>query len=308
MDAGPARGAWAGSGSIVTPKPSWFGERLRTACVLGRISNLPTIVSNCFAGWLLGGGGGLANFAWLCAGAAMLYTGGMFLNDAVDANWDRQHRPERPIPSGRISRGSVYVGAFGLLAMGWLALLAGGGRTALPGLALVAAIVIYDLVHKQFVFAPVLMAGCRGLLYFTAAAAGAKGITPLALPGALAITGYVAGLSFLARHESTERRTPRWPTLLLLVPVVLALIARPGALAFGTATCAGIVFILWTVWCLRYTVTKRPPDPGYCVSGLLAGIPLADGLAAADGNWLVFASFAGLFLLARGWQRFAPAT
>ena len=31
--------------------------KLRTLLVLGRVSNLPTVWSNCFAGWLLAGGG-----------------------------------------------------------------------------------------------------------------------------------------------------------------------------------------------------------------------------------------------------------
>ena len=281
MDAGPARGARAGWDTTVTSQPSRFIERLRTVCVVGRVSNLPTIGSNCFAGWLLGGGGELPKFAWVCAGAALLYTGGMFLNDAVDADWDRQHRPERPIPAGRISRGSVYAGALGLLVAGWLLLLAAGGRSALLGLALVLAIVVYDLVHKQVVFAPVLMAGCRGLLYLTAAAAGASELTRAALLGALAITGYVAGLSFLARRESTDHRVPRWPVLLLLAPLSLALVAHSGAVWPLSTILAATLCLLWTAWCLRDAVAKPQPNIGRCVSGLLAGIPLADGLAAA---------------------------
>ena len=292
----------------MTSQPSRFSERLRTINVLGRVSNLPTVGSNCFAGWLLGGGGELPKLAWVCTGAALLYTGGMFLNDAVDADWDREHRTERPIPAGRISRGSVYAGALGLLVAGWLLLLAEAGRTALLGLALVLAIVVYDLVHKQVGFAPVLMAGCRGLLYLTAAGAGAGGLAQPALLGALAIAGYVAGLSFLARRESTDQRMPRWPVLLLLAPVGLAFVADPGVVWPLSKILAGSACLLWTAWCLRYAATKPQPNLGRCVSGLLAGIPLVDGLAAGGGSWLLTALFGGLFLFARWWQRFAPAT
>jgi hypothetical protein len=292
----------------VTSQSSRFTERLRTVCVLGRVSNLPTIGSNCLAGWLLGGAGGLPKLAWICAGAALLYTGGMLLNDAVDADWDRQHRPERPIPAGRVSRGSVYAGAIGFLGVGWLLLLAAGGQAALLGLALVLAIVVYDLVHKRVVFAPVLMAGCRGLLYLTAAAAGASGLTRPALLGALAIAGYVAGLSFLARLESTDHQMPRWPVLLLLVPVGLVFVADPGVVWPLSKILAGSACLLWTAWCLRYAAKGVKPNLGRCVSGLLAGIPLVDGLAAAGGSWSLTAVFGGLFLFARWWQRFAPAT
>src|SRR5881392_1903166 len=69
------------------PTPYW-----RTLLVLGRVSNLPTVWSNCLAGWLLGGGGRWALLAWACVGTSLLYVAGMFLNDAFDFNFDRQHR------------------------------------------------------------------------------------------------------------------------------------------------------------------------------------------------------------------------
>src|SRR4030095_6179699 len=97
---------------MISTKPSF-----RTFLILARASNLPTVWSNCLAGWLLGGGGDWLevaiprvrgagvrlNFAILCLGATFLYTGGMFLNDAFDADFDRHFRPERPIASGAIS-------------------------------------------------------------------------------------------------------------------------------------------------------------------------------------------------------------
>ncbi len=195
-----------------------------------------------------------------------------------------------------------------MLAAGWLLLLPAGGRAALLGLGLVVAIVVYDLVHKRVPLAPVLMAGCRGLLYLTAAAAGASGLTQPALLGALAITGYVAGLSFLARGESTDRRMPHWPILLVLIPAGFALIGHAAAVWLLPAILAGTVWLLWIAWCLHYATAKPQPKLGRCVGGLLAGIPLVDGLAAADGSWLLVGIFGSLFLMARGWQRLAPAT
>ena len=39
----------------------------------------------------------------LVAASTLLYAGGVALNDVYDVDIDRQERPERPIPSGRIS-------------------------------------------------------------------------------------------------------------------------------------------------------------------------------------------------------------
>src|SRR5688572_28143471 len=109
----------------------------RSLLVLGRVSNLPTIWSNCLAGWALAGGAPLTGdvremideplrFAILCLGASLLYVGGMYLNDAFDVEFDLQHRRERPIPSGAIgvravwTLGLVWLVA-GLACMFWLA-------------------------------------------------------------------------------------------------------------------------------------------------------------------------------------------
>src|SRR6185369_13722580 len=123
--------------------------RLRILLILGRISNLPTVWSNCLAAWLLNGGGNWASFVVLCVGATSLYVGGMFLNDAFDADFDRQFRPERPIPSRKIAGRDVWwVGGL-LLFFGWLLLFLIGSATTLFASMLVAAIVIYDVVHKH---------------------------------------------------------------------------------------------------------------------------------------------------------------
>src|SRR3977135_4305759 len=100
--------------SLTFPPPS----KLRTLLILGRISNLPTVWSNCVAGWWLGGGGHYAKLPFLLLGVSLLYTGGMFLSDAFDEEFDRLRRPERPIPSGKIPAASVWAHGFGQLVFG----------------------------------------------------------------------------------------------------------------------------------------------------------------------------------------------
>src|SRR5690349_13824581 len=92
---------------------------MKTFLVLGRVSNLPTVWSNCLAAWLLGGATSWNRFIVLCVAATLLYTGGMFLNDAVDVAFDRRYRPERPIPSGKIGAPTVWVFASIWLVAGW---------------------------------------------------------------------------------------------------------------------------------------------------------------------------------------------
>ncbi|WP_162795796.1 UbiA family prenyltransferase, partial [Nonomuraea lactucae] len=50
----------------------------------------------------------------LVAGSACLYWAGMALNDYADRDVDARERPERPIPSGRVSPGLALAAGAGL--------------------------------------------------------------------------------------------------------------------------------------------------------------------------------------------------
>jgi 4-hydroxybenzoate polyprenyltransferase len=150
---------------------------MRTLLVLGRASNLPTVWSNCLAGWWLGGGGHVYKLFALLAGATLLYFGGMFLNDAFDENFDAQYRRERPIPGGLITVETVWRIGFGLLAAGLAILFFLGLSTGILGLLLVGCIITYDAIHKVITLSPLLMAACRFLLYPLAASIAIEGVT-----------------------------------------------------------------------------------------------------------------------------------
>src|SRR2546421_4438008 len=121
---------------------------IRPLLVLGRVSNLPTVWSNCLAGWWLGGAGKTERLPLLFVGASFLYLGGMFLNDAFDIEFDQQFRTERPIPSGAISLAAVWRWGLLLLGLGGVCLISLGPRTGVLGVVLVFFILLYDAIHK----------------------------------------------------------------------------------------------------------------------------------------------------------------
>src|SRR5205085_4546318 len=164
---------------------------LRTLLVLGRVSNLPTVWSNCLAGWLIADGGTFQRLLLVCVGASCLYLGGMFLNDAFDVEFDRQHRAERPIPSGAISLRAVLMWGCGWLLAGVLCISFLGQTPVLLALLLAIAIVVYDAIHKMLVLAPMLMAVCRFLLVLMASASALNGIMGLSIWSALVLAGYI---------------------------------------------------------------------------------------------------------------------
>ena len=98
--------------------------KLSVALRLGRVSNQPTVWTNVLAGIVLAGGGRPVTIVGLIAGVAVMYTAGMFLNDAFDADFDRAHRPERPIPLGQVTLTGVFGAGFAMLALGLVLIVA----------------------------------------------------------------------------------------------------------------------------------------------------------------------------------------
>lgn len=225
--------------------------RLQIALRLGRVSNLPTVWTNIMAGLALNGGPvspplviGLG-----CALSA-LYVGGMFLNDAFDAQWDTENRAERPIPMGLVRTRTVFIGGFALLGIG-LALLVLGTQSIeviIAGATLAALIVLYDVSHKRNPAAPLIMGLCRVGVYVVAAFATRPTLQAPVFWGAGVLLAYLVFLSTLARKETLFPRLP---------PLIGALIAGISLLDAGilaltghwqAAPMAALAFVLTRNW------------------------------------------------------------
>jgi len=282
-------------------------HQFRALLVLGRVSNLPTVWSNCLAAWWLGGGRTVNRLPLLLAGATGLYLGGMFLNDLLDAASDRRLRPERPIPAGEISPQTVWIWAQAWLGIGALLLILLGQTTGALALLLLVTILGYDALHQRIAFAPLLMAGCRLLLYLVAASTGARGVTGWAIWCGLGMAVYVLGVSLLARPERAARKPGYGPTLLLATPIALAVLLHSRAVPEGVVLLA-LVLGLWITRSLRPAFWSEERAVAETVSLLLAGIVLVDWLAVADAPREFSLVFLLLFGAALVFQRFVPAS
>ncbi len=284
---------------------------MRTLLILGRVSNLPTVWTNCLAGWVLAGGrlDAFGEILALLAGASLLYAGGMALNDVCDAGWDRERAKDRPIPAGKISRGGATVVAGVWLGGGALSLIAlNAGFWPLVA-ALVAAIVLYDLVHKAWQGSTLVMGACRFLLYLTAGCLafqeGGAGEIPervwLASGGMFL---YIVGITAAARGERTGGRVPWWAWALLVAPVVAWLASDPSPRSVMPAS----LFIFSLGFSIQALRQARPDRLGCFVSRLLAGIVLIDAAMIALVNVPAAGLCLAFFPLTLLLQRYVPAT
>jgi 4-hydroxybenzoate polyprenyltransferase len=290
--------------------PSCWRDHL----LLGRVSNLPTVWTNTLAGCVLAGAEvGPARLALLALAFSLLYTGGMYLNDAFDRESDARERPERPIPSGRIGAGLVFAIGFGLLAAGILGVAAvaggpsGGGLVAVASGALLAgAITAYDAWHKANPLSPVVMGLCRVLVYLTAALAVAGRIGPAVCGGALVLLCYLIGLTYVAKQENLTELRHLWPLAFLGAPF---LYAWPALLTPGTATVLYLGFLAWVARAVAGLVRPGRRDIRHAVVSLIAGISLLDALLIAGTGDPSRAAWAVLgFALTLVFQRWVPGT
>lgn len=282
---------------------------------LGRVSNVPTVWTNVAAGVALAGAAfPLGIFAGLVVALSLFYIGGMYLNDAFDREIDARERPERPIPSGIVSPGFVFTVGFGLMAAGWLMLVAigyapdegTGWRGPLAGALLGGAIVVYDMWHKANPMSPLIMGVCRVLVYVTAALAVAPFVSVHVAVAAIVALAYLIGLTYAAKQENLGRITNAWPLGFLAVAVGHAVwTATTGVAGFLAAA----AFLGWLAWSMQFLLMPDRVNLPRAVVSLIAGLCLLDAvfIAAAGYTWPVLLA-AAAFLLTRALQRHIPGT
>jgi 4-hydroxybenzoate polyprenyltransferase len=124
-----------------------------------------TTVADVWAGFFCAGGmietaPEAARLLVLHAAAIALYLAGMTLNDAFDAGDDATKHPERPIPSGILTRRDAFVQGFALLAIGVGCAFLAGLRPGLGACALAAMILAYDGFLKRWAVPGAIAMGC----------------------------------------------------------------------------------------------------------------------------------------------------
>ena len=171
-----------------------------------RLPNLLTVPGDILAGFLLAPAAGATDWAELLLAipaGLLLYAAGLCLNDLFDYKEDLRDRPDRPLPSGKISREETA--AFSLIFL-WVAAFMAAFFDALPvALPLILCIILYNVgIKRNWLFGPLLMGTCRAgnLLLGAAAASENFSLTPAPLIAASVLGVYIASVSFLARNEA----------------------------------------------------------------------------------------------------------
>jgi 4-hydroxybenzoate polyprenyltransferase len=191
-------------------------SRLRAYLELLRLPNLFTAMADMAMGLLFvrADEGPRADLVMglLVAASALLYATGVVLNDVFDLERDRAERPDRPLPSGRISLAAARRLGWGLLVAGaaaacLAAVAVGQFRPALIVGLLSGCIVLYDGWLKATWLGPPVMGACRMLNVLLGMSVADERLAAEHFLVAGGIGIYVMGVTWLARTEA--RRSSR---------------------------------------------------------------------------------------------------
>jgi 4-hydroxybenzoate polyprenyltransferase len=221
---------------------------------LARPANIVTAYSDILAGYSAASGTTPAALPYLLLATTGLYGGGVVFNDVCDAALDATERPERPIPSGTVSRafaalfGAALLVAAIAIARWWSPL---SGMVA-AGTAFAA--LLYDRIGKHHAtLGPVNMGLCRALNLLLGVTAGGRFSGFHWLLAAVPLC-YIAGITSLSQGEvqgSTRRAailSGCWLGTGLLLFLALAIsqgIHAAWCLPFGAALLLRISAPFW---------------------------------------------------------------
>ncbi len=187
------------------------GSTLYSYLELMRLPNVFTAMADVAMGFLFVQPIATQWDAWtltmLMAASSLLYVAGVVLNDVFDVDIDRRERPERALPSGRVSLSAANRLGWRLLLLGVVLASAvvfftGHFRPGIVAALLAACILLYDSWLKRTPIGPVAMGACRMLnvLLGMNVVDISLGAEHWLVAGGIGV--YVAGVTWFARREA----------------------------------------------------------------------------------------------------------
>ena len=295
-------------------------NRLIAYLQLMRPANIITAWADILLGYAAAGafiiGANQLNFgalAWLILATTGLYGGGVVFNDVCDAQLDAVERPERPLPSGRVSLAEAIALGTILLLMGIFAAAMVSNLSAILAVIIAITALVYDKWGKHHIlFGPINMGVCRGgnLLLGVSVIPQAVGdrwylaLIPLI---------YISAITAIAQGEVQGGKKTTGYKAIALISTVIAIILCLGLLPEYTLLITLPFLGLFTALVLP-PFLKAALNPNAQLiqmavkAGILCLIILDATIAAGFTNWLYGLLLLSLLPLSRFFARIFAVT
>ncbi|NDJ24753.1 UbiA-like protein EboC [Nostoc sp. B(2019)] len=233
----------------------------------------------------------LIPLAWLLLATTGLYGGGIVFNDVFDAELDAKERPNRAIPSGRVSRQSATLLGSVLFAIGIVAAFQVSWLSGAIAIFITLSSLLYDSLAKHHpFFGPLNMGLCRGsnlLLGVSAIPAIVWERWYLAL---IPVT-YIAAITAISQGEVHGGKKITGILALLLISIVLTAVLALGLLEDYTVMAALPFAVLLAIRVVpNFIQAAREPVPDKIRTAVKVGVL---SLIVLDAT--VASGFAGLY-------------
>ncbi len=191
-------------------------HQIKNYLTLVRFPNLFTLPSNIFAGYFSTHTHNtieINTIVLVILVSACLYAAGVIFNDVADRQIDRKERPNRPIPSGKITQRNAIFLALLLIVISITISYFISVATFTVVLLLITIILLYDFVLKDSLFGPAAMGATRVLNILLGASPNLSNFIEgetdqvfyrLCLV-CISEAIYISGISSLSKYETQKR-------------------------------------------------------------------------------------------------------
>ena len=230
-----------------------------------------------------------------------LYGGGVVFNDVFDAELDKTERPERPIPSGLISKNSAALFATILLIFAVVAAALAHEQLSSPSffiaLAIAIAAVVYDKWGKHHSFlGPINMGLCRGLNLLLGMSIFPEALSAYWIISIVPII-YIAAITMISRGEvHGGKKTTLFAAIIFYFIVIASILVTAIGNGSFLYTVGFLVIFIALIFPPLQKALREPKGPliGRAVkAGVIGLIAMNSSWAAAFGAFY----FALLILL-----------
>jgi 1,4-dihydroxy-2-naphthoate octaprenyltransferase len=267
---------------------------IKTYFQLIRPANVITAIADILAGIALAGALNWQdygnNILFLCLATAGLYAGGIVFNDVFDAKLDAEERPERAIPSGKVSLRSATVFGIILFLTGIISAFQVNSTSGFLAISIAFLALLYNWIGKHHpVLGPVNMGLCRGLNLLLGISIISAMLSEWYLLAAFPLI-YIAAITMISRGEVHGGKT-----LVLYFAGFLYFIVAAGQLyVAGTMssipiTLPVIALFLFLIFKPLILAIKKPSGPNIGKSvkaGVLSLIVMDAACVSISGNIL----------------------
>lgn len=242
------------------------------------------------AGFSLGASLNFSTVGWLILATTGLYGGGVVFNDVCDAELDAVERPERPIPSGKVSLENAAALGTVLLMIGVLSAGMVSTWSEIIAMVVAASVLVYDKWGKHHtIMGPINMGLCRGgnlLLGVSMITSAVSDLWYLALIPVV----YIGAITAISQGEVHGGKKVTGFVAIALIAIVIGCILGLGILPkyelLMTLPFLGLFSVLILPPFINAAIKPQPELIQKAVTtGILSLIILDAAIAAGFSNW-----------------------